>query len=112
MGFFKFLIIVFVVALIVKIVIEFNRPPRSATEIQREHAQTQYGSTNYKMVCPHCNESGYIRTKPITQKKGVSGGKATAAILTVGVSMLATGLSRKEKNTQAHCTNCNNTWVF
>lgn len=71
-----------------------------------------HGAKNSQMVCPHCNSSGSVRTKPITQKKGISGGKATAALLTGGISILATGLSRKEKNTQAHCDNCQNTWFF
>ena len=64
------------------------------------------------MICPHCNVSGHIRTRFIDKKKGVSGGKASAAILTGGASILVTGLSRKEKVTEAHCSNCNNTWDF
>lgn len=64
------------------------------------------------MVCPHCQSRGTVRTKNVTQKKGVSGGKATAAVLTGGVSLLATGLSRKEQNTEAHCSRCGATWHF
>lgn len=70
------------------------------------------GTLNPSMVCPHCQAKGRIRTKIITQKKGISGGKATAAILTGGASMLATGLSRKEHATQAHCESCGNTWSY
>ena len=62
--------------------------------------------------CPHCNEKGSVHTKKVNNKKGISGGKATAAVLTGGTSVLATGLSRKEKQTEAHCTNCNITWTF
>ena len=80
---------------------------------QREaSARATYGPKNAAMHCPHCQVAGNVHTKQLTQKKGVSGAKATGAILTGGVSLLATGLSRKEQNTQAHCTNCNNTWVF
>ena len=50
--------------------------------------------------------------KSVVQKKGVSGGKATAAILTGGVSMLVTGLSREETLTQAYCGHCSNQWAF
>jgi|SRR5690348_8716568 len=75
-------------------------------------AEIQYGHINSKMVCPHCNIAGKVRTRSVTQKKGISGGKATAAVFTAGISMLATGLSRKESMTQAHCTNCKNTWFF
>jgi hypothetical protein len=55
-----------------------------------------YGPVNPAMICPHCGVRGNVRTKFVDRKKGVSGGKATAAVLTGGVSMLATGLSRKE----------------
>jgi hypothetical protein len=75
-------------------------------------ASMTYGAINPVMVCPHCQAVGRIRTKDVKQKKGVSGGKATAAVLTAGVSLLAVGLSRKETATQAHCDNCQNTWFF
>lgn len=67
---------------------------------------------NPAMICPHCGEQGKVRTQDIKAKKGISGGKATGAILTGGVSMLATGLSRKEKMTKCTCWNCWNTWAF
>lgn len=75
-------------------------------------ALRQFGSLNPTMFCPHCQTKGRIRTKVITQKKGVSGSKATAAVITGGLSVLAVGLSRKEASTQAHCENCSNTWLF
>jgi hypothetical protein len=64
------------------------------------------------MICPHCQVKGQTRTKIVENKRGVSGGKATAAILTGGISLLATGLSRKEEATQARCGNCSNLWSF
>ena len=76
------------------------------------HVQQQQGHGRGAMICPHCHAQGHIRTKHIKQKKGISGGKATAAVLTGGLSLLAVGLSRKEKATQAHCGNCGNSWVF
>lgn len=75
-------------------------------------APSAYGRRNAAMVCPHCQVRGQVRVKAVTQKRGISGSKATAAVLTAGVSMLATGLSRKERVTQAHCDNCGNTWSF
>ena len=48
----------------------------------------------------------------ITKKTGMSGGQAAAGLLTGGISLLATGLSRKELTTQAHCSDCGNSWVF
>jgi hypothetical protein len=71
-----------------------------------------FGFINAEMTCPHCHKKGQIRTKSVTQKKGISGGKATAAILTGGWSLLPFGLSREEKTTQAHCISCKNTWTF
>ena len=80
---------------------------------QQEARTSQvHGPVNPAMICPHCNARGKVRTKPVDRKKGISGGKATAAVLTGGVSMLATGLSRKEHLTQARCDNCRNTWDF
>ncbi|MCL7421609.1 MAG: hypothetical protein M8364_11970 [Methylobacter sp.] len=73
---------------------------------------TIYGHLNESMICPHCNKKGQISTQTVTNKKGISGGKATAALITSGWSLLVTGLSREEKQTQAHCMNCNNTWTF
>lgn len=75
-------------------------------------AYLQWGPRNIMMVCVHCQTKGYIRTKAVKRKKGVHGGKATGAILTGGLSLLVTGLSRKENLTQSHCDNCGSTWEF
>jgi hypothetical protein len=73
--------------------------------------KSQYGSLNKAMICNHCQSKG-VRTKSIEQKKGISGAKATANILTGGLLLPVVGLSRKENATQAHCDKCNNTWIF
>ena len=65
-----------------------------------------------KTVCPHCQKRGCVIAKQVKAKKGVSGGKATAGLLTCGISLLAVGLSRKEMVTQARCKNCNSEWQF
>jgi hypothetical protein len=86
---------------------------RNREAAQKEQAaQAEYGSLNPMMICPHCHTKGTVRAKAVKQKQGISGAKATAALLTSGVSMLATGLSRKENLTQAHCDTCNSTWFF
>jgi hypothetical protein len=72
----------------------------------------KYGPVNTALLCPHCQTKGNIRTKTVNAKSGISGGKATAALLTGGVSLLATGLSRNEIVTQAHCDNCGSDWRF
>lgn len=79
---------------------------------KEEDIQCEFGRKNSAMICPHCQTRGKIRVKPIEKKTGISGGKATAAVLTGGISLVATGLSRKDNVTQAHCEECNNTWVF
>ena len=71
-----------------------------------------HGPINFALICPHCSDKGKVRTKKLVSKKGISGGKATGALLTGGISLLATGLSRKEAHTQAHCENCSSTWDF
>lgn len=73
---------------------------------------TEWGQINSAFVCPHCQIKGSVNTKLVKRKKGVSGAKATGALLTGGISLLVTGLSRKEDMTQAHCQNCNCTWEF
>lgn len=65
-----------------------------------------------QMVCPHCQTKGSVSTSRVNVKKGISGGKATGALLTGGFSLLVTGLSRKESATQANCRNCGMTWLI
>lgn len=98
-----------IIMAIIKISMESSR--RSNLTPQ-EIATEDWGWQNMQMICPHCQSKGSVRTKKIEQKKGISGGKATAAVLTGGASLMVTGLSRKEIATQAHCSNCNNTWFF
>ena len=94
-----------VIAITIAIAMTVNATPE-------ERETWAHGDRNPAMVCPHCKVVGKVRTKSVIQKKGVSGGRATAAILTGGVSLVATGLSRKEQGTQAYCENCRNTWLF
>jgi hypothetical protein len=44
-------------------------------------------------------------------KKGISGAKAMGGLFTGGISLLATGLSRKENATQRWCAQCDTYWV-
>lgn len=70
------------------------------------------GEINPVLICPHCQSKGHVHTKLVTKKEGISGGKVVAGIFTHGWSLLATGLSRKNEYTQAHCDNCNSTWTY
>ena len=86
----------------------------SMTKSQRaEYQRSQvHGPINRQLVCPHCQTRGEVHTKAVKMKKGVSGAKATGAILSGGVSLLATGLSRKDELTEAFCSNCSSKWHF
>jgi hypothetical protein len=67
-------------------------------------------SGNSQLVCPHCQSRGTVVAVRVTRKVGVSGGKATGAILTGGTSLFVTGLSRKEKGTRFTCDRCHVKW--
>jgi hypothetical protein len=64
-----------------------------------------------QMVCPHCQTKGSVTTRREKLKKGISGGKAVGALMTAGLSVLVTGLSRKENVTEATCSNCGAVWA-
>ena len=74
---------------------------------QRQSAVQQQA----KLVCPHCQAAGGVTRRVVQKKKGISGGKATAALFTGGASMLATGLSRKEGASVLSCSNCGMEWT-
>ena len=84
-----------------------KRARAAETKVKLDH-----GDLRPQLICPHCQERGSVRCKAVKNKKGISGGKATGALMTGGVSMLATGLSRKEAATEAFCSNCKSTWQF
>ena len=79
--------------------------------IWNQHLKNKYGPINGMLVCPHCGVKGKIHVKPTTQKRGIDGGKATAAVFTCGLSMLLTGLSRMEKANKLYCESCEMMWV-
>ncbi len=88
------------------------QPLPTYEEAQPFYKETSWGVINTAITCPHCHQKGGVRTKMVDRKKGISGAKATGAILTGGLSLFATGLSRKEEMTQAHCNKCNSTWDY
>ena len=127
MGFLIFLILVvalgiallFAYASVVQarerdIVAGLTPDQRKARRCQQEEAirTMQFGRLRPQVICPHCLTRGTVRLRSATKKAGISGGKATVAVLTGGVSLLATGLSRKESFSSAHCDFCNSTWPF
>ena len=60
--------------------------------------------------CPHCGSVGGVTTHKGKRKAGISGGKATAAVLTMGLSLGATGLSKKVRATALNCGHCGMEW--
>ncbi len=63
-----------------------------------------------QIICPHCQTRGRVRTYGMERKTGISGAKATAAIITAGLSLFFVGLSRKDDVLRARCSNCNVSW--
>ncbi|NUN08823.1 MAG: hypothetical protein HUU54_06575 [Ignavibacteriaceae bacterium] len=92
-------------------------PEERAKRLEEELSKSLNAANNIngrltpQLVCPHCGIKGNVRVKEIRKKTGISGAKATGAILTGGVSLLATGLSKKEDFTQMHCDNCWTKWL-
>jgi uncharacterized protein YbaR (Trm112 family) len=68
------------------------------------------GTPNPELVCPHCHTRGEISVRSMTYKNGLSGAKATSALLTGGLSLPVTGLSRKVQGTELTCHHCKLTW--
>lgn len=67
-------------------------------------------TVNETLTCPHCGTRGQVSVERLSRKKGISGGKATGALMTGGASMFATGLSRKEAAQHLVCGNCGIGW--
>jgi hypothetical protein len=71
-----------------------------------------YGPVNAEVVCLHCQSRGFVRTKTGRRKFGISGAKATGAVLTGRLWILVTGLSHTELVTDAHCSKCGIGWTI
>lgn len=68
-------------------------------------------SNDAQIQCPHCQVRGQVHTRGRRDKEGVSGGKATAALLTAGASLIFVGLSRRKSRVHLYCRNCGMTWT-
>jgi hypothetical protein len=77
-----------------------------------KQAAIAMGELRPQIICQMCGERGHVRTKQVKRKTGIHGGKATAAVLTGGWSMLATGLSGKQMVTEAYCDACESRYQF
>jgi len=89
-----------------------GRAVQPSSRRQRTAVVPKVNEGSTQIVCPHCQVRGRVSTKQIKAKRGISGAKATGAVFTAGLSMFATGLSRKETLTEARCSNCSMSWTF
>ncbi|MDO6483101.1 hypothetical protein [Shimia thalassica] len=117
MGFWGWTILIVVIVVFVGAVFQGVSEGNKNRKIGKANGYSPMGMAKHgepkpQMICPHCQSKGRVLTKPVNKKNGISGAKATGAVLTGGVSVLATGLSQKDTVTEAHCTNCSSTWLF
>lgn len=89
-----------------------SRPAPQAISARKVNDTRIFGLAllNDKLICPHCNLRGHVYELDDSRKSGVSGAKATAALLTGGLSLFATGLSRKVSVRSYRCGNCDSRW--
>lgn len=88
-----------------------ERIQENALQASRNRDET-LGAINPVMICPHCQTKGKVRAKTVLKKAGVSGSKASAAVLTGGASILVAGLSQEDECTAASCDECGSHWTF
>jgi hypothetical protein len=117
MGFWGWVVVVLIIVFVIGAMVQGWQEGSQQIANGQAHGispsdMAKHGALREQMICPHCQTKGRVLTKLIQKKAGISGGKATGALLTGGVSLLATGLSRKEALTEAHCLNCSSTWHF
>jgi len=102
--------LVWIAIIVLVICIVRANKPYNPEELKRQ--QEHQISATANVICPHCQTKGSVTTQQVKKKVGVSGGKATAGILTCGLSLFAVGLSRKDKITKASCANCASVWYY
>lgn len=103
-GFISWVIVIGVVAGFVYL---YNTPQAKAN---RAANAAHEAAMQAQIVCPHCQVRGLVTRSLVTRKQGVSGGKATGAIVTGGASLFVTGLSRKQQMSRMTCGNCGQGW--
>nr|WP_320131696.1 hypothetical protein [uncultured Holophaga sp.] len=91
-----------------------ERAERLRQAAKETEEQERWGKVNAVMICPHCQVKGGIRTKQISTPGSLAPKKAAKAALIGGaVGVLVAGMRTEDvTHTQAHCSQCTNTWVF
>lgn len=97
------------IALLIAFVAAWCVSPRAASSSSPSFLERAAG-LHPKVVCKHCGTSGQVFVKRVERKRGISGGKATGALMTGGISLLATGLARKEAVAAMQCKHCGMKW--
>lgn len=87
----------------------YNSNPN--VKARKQAAADRKASLDAQIKCPHCEVRGSVTTSQVKKKRGISGGKVTGALMTGGVSLLATGLASKHKYNQYGCRNCGQVWA-
>lgn len=64
-----------------------------------------------EVICPYCQERGMVHVREVRKDEGLSGDKMVAGAVTLGVSVLFTGLSVHRKRNQMTCENCGMEWI-
>jgi hypothetical protein len=79
-------------------------------KMQDAWAKVRHGTIKPHIVCPWCRRAGKVATHRVHAKVGYSAAKGVAAIMTQGVSLLFTGISKKKWVTMAKCFGCETEW--
>jgi len=90
-----------VIALFILLVVAERSKVNAMTPAER--AQYQFGDTNARLVCPHCQTSGNVRAKSVARVSSTTG--QIGGILKTNVQSTSTKLV-----TQHHCDHCSTTW--
>ncbi|HLR83394.1 MAG TPA: hypothetical protein VK059_00510 [Nocardioidaceae bacterium] len=76
--------------------------------VRKQNEQANAGAD--KIICEHCGERGQVTVRVVTRGKGISGGKATAGLMTGGLSLPLAGLSKNQQVRHLTCGNCGMAW--
>jgi uncharacterized membrane protein YhaH (DUF805 family) len=81
----------------------------SLSKIQKnlEDMKAENARAMASIICPFCQTKGSVTTK---KKNDTSGVKATGAVLTLGMSVMLTGLHKHSTRIEANCSQCKTTW--
>jgi hypothetical protein len=83
-----------------------------AEEKAKADAEARKPVGDAAIVCPYCQKRGQVSTRRVKVKTGFSTAKASFAVVTFGITTLATGLAKKGYITKARCGHCWSHWEY